>query len=197
MISTTVFILCAGESARWNNHLGVPKQLIPIGGEPLLERTVRLLHAKNIFDINIIAHDELLKIKTCNFIRPSKYQWIVETLLSTQSLWNENTIILLGDVFYTREAINSIVRTRKNIHVHGRYGANKYTRTPWGEIFSLSFERNNWNEVITNATKVIRHAKSGGRGKLWELYRSLACFSLDEHLIEKKYSFRFMILLTM
>lgn len=40
-----VIILAAGCGERWNIHLNAPKQRIPIpiGGEPLLHRTIHLL----------------------------------------------------------------------------------------------------------------------------------------------------------
>lgn len=184
MENTTVLILCAGEAKRWNNYLGVPKQLIAINGETLLDRTVRLLHLKELNDINIISNDERLKVSNENFYRPTKFEWIVETLLSTQSLWNENTIVLLGDVFFTQDAINTIDNLKEILHIYGRYGASGFTSTPWGEIFALSFKQSDWNQIISNAENVIRQTKLGSRGKLWELYRSIAGFPHNEHLIE-------------
>lgn len=184
--NTTIIILCAGEATRWNNYLGIPKQLITIGGEPLLERTIRLLHSKGLYDINIVSLNEQLKIDTCSIFKPLKYQWIVETLLSTQSLWNENTIILLGDVFFTQKAINTIVSSRSNIHIYGRYEANRYTSANWGEIFALSFKRSDWHQLIKNTKNIIYQAKLGGNGKLWTLYRSLAGFPLEKHQVENK-----------
>ena len=181
---TSIIILCAGEAERWNNYLGIPKQLITIGGETLLERTVRLCRAKNNYDIHIVSNNDLLRTETCNYFEPSKHQWIVETLLSTQSLWNEKTIILLGDVFFTQKAIHTILKSDENFHFYGRFGASKYTSTTWGEIFALSFSRYEWPNLITNAQQVCLQAKSGGRGKLWELYRSLAGFLPEEHKVE-------------
>jgi choline kinase len=39
----SVFILCAGRAERWNNYLGIPKQLIAFNNESLLDRTIRLI----------------------------------------------------------------------------------------------------------------------------------------------------------
>ena len=184
MENTTILILCAGEAKRWNNYLDVPKQLISINGETLLDRTVRLLNSKELYEINIISNDERLKVSNKNFFRPTKFEWIVETLLSTQSLWNKNTIVLLGDVFFTQDAINTIDNLKKTLHIYGRYGASVHTHTPWGEIFALSFQQSDWKKIISNAEGVILRARLGGRGKLWELYRSIAGFPYNEHLIE-------------
>ena len=37
------YILANGEGKRWGNYKGVPKHLIEIDGETLIDRTVRLL----------------------------------------------------------------------------------------------------------------------------------------------------------
>lgn len=184
MDNTTIIILCAGEATRWNNYLGVPKQLIKIGGESLLERTVKLCHYKDLHNIHIVSYDNRLKVKACHFFKPDKNQWIVETLLSTQPLWNEKTIILLGDVFFTKDAIATIVGSDDCIHMYGRYEASRYTFTRWGEIFALSFGRNDWSKVVSDAEAICVLAKASGRGKLWDLYRSMAGFSLDQPLVE-------------
>lgn len=46
-------IMAAGEGKRWNNFLGVPKHLIEINGETLLERTTRLLKENGVDDFVI------------------------------------------------------------------------------------------------------------------------------------------------
>lgn len=98
-------ILCAGNGSRWGEYLGVPKQLITINNETLLDRTVRLLNKNGNNNIEIVFNDHRVMLNHCAFYRPSKSQWIVETLLSTRDLWKGQTIILLGDVFYTERAI--------------------------------------------------------------------------------------------
>ena len=56
-MSACVVIMCAGNGTRWNNYLGVPKHLINIGGETLIERVVRLLRNNNVGDIYITVKD--------------------------------------------------------------------------------------------------------------------------------------------
>ncbi|MCH2180210.1 MAG: hypothetical protein MK106_15565 [Mariniblastus sp.] len=90
------------------------------------------------------------------------------------------TLVLLGDVFYTKRAIERIVSYPNGIHVFGRPGTNLFTGSPYGEIFAFSFDRDGADEMLDNADRVSADAKRGGRGKIWELYRSLAGFSLDE-----------------
>ena len=135
--STKVLILCAGESTRWGNYLGVPKQLILINGESLLERMVRLLRAQGYYDIEVISHDERLLLSNCGFFKPSRFRWTVESLLSTHSLWKDKTLVLLGDVFFTEPAIYTIINSGQGIHIYGRPGPSKYTFSQYGEIFAI------------------------------------------------------------
>jgi len=184
--NTKILILCAGEHKRWANYLGIPKQLISINGESLLERMVRLLRNKGYYNIVIVSHDERLRLSNCGFFRPSSFRWIAQTLLSTYSLWTDKTIILLGDVFFTERAINTITKSSRGINVYGRPNVSRFTFTKYGEIFALLFDKNNWDKIKAHAEIVCRDAGLGGRGKLWEFYRSLAGYPLTEHKIENE-----------
>ncbi|MCH2183062.1 MAG: NTP transferase domain-containing protein [Mariniblastus sp.] len=184
--NTRVLILCAGNAARWGDYLGVPKQLIPFNGESLLERTERLLRGRGYQDISVISHDERLQVGSCSLFRPERFQYTSETFLSTRSLWGGMTLVLLGDVFYTRNAIDKIVSFKEGVHVFGRRGASLFTRSPYGEIFAFSFDRASAGEMLEKAERVCADAKAGGRGKIWELYRALAGFSLDEQQFERE-----------
>jgi len=179
--NTKILILCAGDGTRWDNYLGVPKQLIPINGEPLLNRTLRLLCDHGYNDIAIIAHDNRLNLKGVEFFKPPQFRWTIETLLSTQPLWAEKTIVLLGDVFYTNQALATILSSNQGVHVYGRHGQNLFTYTPHGELFAISFEENDHYKMKKHLNIARSDAFSGGRGKIWEFYRSLAGFPLNEH----------------
>lgn len=184
--NTKVLILCAGDGTRWNNYLGVPKQLISINEEPLLKRTVRLLCENGCSNITIISHDDRLNIEGCDFFKPPRYRWTVETLLSTCPLWAKKTLVLLGDVFFTKQAMTTITMPSQGIHVYGRFGLNIFTFTGHGELFAISFDKSNHYKIKEHLNIARSHALSGGRGKLWEFYRSLAGFPLNEHKKEDK-----------
>ncbi len=69
---TSAVILCAGTGDRWNNYLGIPKQLIEIGGETLLDRAIRLLKRDGVSDIHVVTHNQLLKQEGIKNIRTRK-----------------------------------------------------------------------------------------------------------------------------
>jgi MobA-like NTP transferase domain len=183
---TSAVILCAGTGDRWNNYLGIPKQLIEIGGETLLDRTVRLLKREGVSEIYVITHNQLLIREGIKIFSPDEYKWTVESFLSTRTLWKDKTLVLLGDVFYTNKAMHRIVTSPNSIGVFGRPGASKCTFKTTGEIFALSFDSSSIDSVVEHLTKAREHAKQGGRGKLWEFYRSLVGFPLQEHRVESE-----------
>lgn len=183
---TTVLILCAGDGTRWDEYLDIPKQLASFNGEAILHRMVRLLRSQGYGDITVVANDERLRLPEVGFFAPPNYRWTVETLLSTRPLWTDRTLVLLGDVFFTEEAMATITGTGTGVHVCGRPGFNRYTLRPYGEAFALFFDRQNQRRLLESIAIALRDAQSGGRGKFWELYRSLCHYPLQQHKVDRK-----------
>ena len=50
-------IMSDGKETRQNNYMDTTKQTISINEENLLQRTIRLLHENEIYDILILSHD--------------------------------------------------------------------------------------------------------------------------------------------
>ncbi len=175
-----VVILAAGDGERWGDYLGVPKQLISINGESLLERMVRLVRRNGIHDIDVVAIDERLRIPGCGFYRPERRRWTVESMLSSRGLWKEDTIVLLGDVYFTDRAIRRVARYDGPLRVFGRYEGSILTGHPYGEVFALRFRDGQGVRIAQHLQSVV---DSGGGG-LWRLYRSMMGFPLDANRIE-------------
>ena len=56
-------IMADGKGSRWNNYMGLTKHNIRIGGETLLERTVRLVHENDASaEVIITSHNEAVNI---------------------------------------------------------------------------------------------------------------------------------------
>lgn len=97
-----------------------PKQLLKINGEILIERTIRLLKENGIKDIAISTNDErfnylnipILKHQNefefhgKNETKASKYCW-----LNAYYPTNKPCCYLHGDVYYSDEAIKTIIET--------------------------------------------------------------------------------------
>ena len=52
---TKFVIMAGGQEKRWRRYRGVHKHLIPIDGERILDRTVRLIRERTDADITIVA----------------------------------------------------------------------------------------------------------------------------------------------
>lgn len=101
-------IMADGEGKRWNNYLGVPKHLIEFNNETLLERTVRLLRKNKVClgDIIIMASDSrygyaYIVSQSCKDCEIDRFD---------EKITDETICYLYGDVYYTEEAMSSIVK---------------------------------------------------------------------------------------
>ena len=166
---TTAIILCAGHQRRFEEWQ-TPKQLVEIGGEAVLDRTIRQLKNNGITAITIVAHDERLARPGMHFFSPERHRWLAETLLSTRELWKAHTLVLLGDVVFSETAITAMVKPTTSPLFIGRPGANNYTMCPWSELFGVTFNEADYTHMATLTKKGIAHGLEGGPGKLSCIY---------------------------
>jgi hypothetical protein len=159
-------IMAAGDNTRWNGR--IPKQLAEIGGQPLIQRTYRQASLYRGSPI-IVTHNPAIKALELNCFEPQFRRWIVETLLSTRQLWQERTAVLLGDVIYSDYTMRLLLANRDPLAVYG---------FKW-EIVGLSFDSEAWGDVILALENAKHNAEKGGRGKLWEFYRSYCHIPLE------------------
>lgn len=97
----TVLILAAdGGYDGWEGD--VPRQLVPIAGEPLLVRVIRELGERGQRTTVVTDVPEIIATGY-DYFSPSQTDTIFHTLLSTRELWQGRVLVLLGDVFYTDE----------------------------------------------------------------------------------------------
>jgi len=148
-----VIIPCAGKSKRWDHHLGVHKQLAPIPGsfETILGRSVRLLQELGVKGISVITNTPEIEaaISGVSFIRPSESQHLSDTIYSSRASWGDRTVILLGDVIFTKESINHILRDREPVCFYGLLEQSSIVKL-FGyrkEIFGFSFDRTRASQI--------------------------------------------------
>ncbi len=186
-------IIAAGEGTRWNNYLGVSKHFVEIGGERLLERTVRQLNERGIRP-TVVGNTPDYHVEGCCLFIPNLNPDNVDAdkFLSSESLWNEDgrTIVLYGDVYFTDEAMDTIVNYKeKDWRLFGREGASEHTGCGWGECFAQSFytehieKHREMLHKIRDDYKAEKIYRCGG----WEHYRAMEGFDLTEHKIGDKF----------
>ena len=101
-------IMADGKGSRWNNYMGHTKHDIRIGSETLLERTVRLLHEHDAAaEVIITSHNEALHIDGAERYEPKNN--VLEIDRFTAELIGDNMCFLYGDVYYSEEAIRTVV----------------------------------------------------------------------------------------
>ena len=111
-------IMCGGEYPKFK----IPKQLLKVNGEVIVERTIRLLRENGITDIAVSTNNpkfdyldvELLHNKKDKFVtlspnevKASCYSW-----LNAYYPIDEPVCYLHGDVYFSDEAIKQIVETK-------------------------------------------------------------------------------------
>lgn len=135
MIRTIV--LAHGEQARFTGMLDRPKQLIDLGGESIIARTVRLFRG-HVDEVVVIA-------PWGGTVGPARVEAIpypggttLHGLHQTRHLWNDidRLIVLLGDVVFSTHT-RDVVMAARSLTFVGREGPNPLTGKPWGELFAL------------------------------------------------------------
>lgn len=173
-MNTRVLILCAGPGERWGDHGGAPKHLTEVEGEILLHRTVRQVNAYTN-DVCVISPPRDTRYNVEGAIRKAARhvpeRGDADKYMSSRHLWNTKgrTVILLGDVWYTDEAMARIMRYRSVWTMYGRLGASQFTGYRYGECFAFSFHPKH-HEEFDRALARAEAMKLAGRSG-WILYK--------------------------
>jgi hypothetical protein len=202
-----VILLASGEQTRW---LGVGrKQLAPVDGEPVLVRTLgqvqRHLGAEPLVVTQceeiaaaVQGRAEVLRLPA------HRRRWTVDTALNSCVAWGEPTWILLADVCWTDGAmerigeLSSLERpqyfvstgyktSEKVLGFWRRRRARRFGDKRWDEILGLRFRGSDAVLMADCFYHAVTDAERGGRGKLWESYRSLCGFPLRRHRLESRH----------
>ena len=169
---TRIIITCAGKAHRWENK-NTLKQLMPIYGEPLLHRTVRLLRKRGYDDIHIAHRNTQLKVEGCQHFSPPSSPWISSTISASAHLWTDHTIILLGDVYFSEEALDRILHDESTLKFCGRIGASSWTGCKYGELFALVFRSSAHTELNGAVEEALSEANKIHRSRVQYLWRWL------------------------
>jgi len=152
MVETCCIILCGGGNTRWGSYLDTPrKHLIKIEGEILLSRTLKQVALRKPKKTIIVVNEQTRNFyepfvsKTCElFTIENLEQTPTEAwkYLSSEPLWSqcERTINLLGDVWYSDDAIATIFENPdQDWLAFGRSGPSIFTGCWYGEIYAHRF----------------------------------------------------------
>ena len=182
-------IICAGDGKRWNNYMGVPKHLALINNEPILYRTIRLLKENGVSSNEIYLVSKEYNLEECNTYYPTltKEFHDADKFLSSKCLWDlhDRTVILYGDVYFTDDAIKSIVNyTNKKWTLFCRPTASQITGKSWGECFAVNFYPRNIDKMTILLYRMVDMFDEGLIDRIggWELTRLMARRSPKKHM---------------
>lgn len=188
---TKYIIIAAGEATRWGNHLGVPKHFAVINGEPIIKRTVRQLRERDVAqdDIFVVSKDYELSGVVNVYPKLNHKNAEADKFLSSRGYWSKHgrTVILLGDVYFTDNAIDKIMNDmNRNWTFYCRPEPHEKYGYPWGEGFAVSFYP---KDIRTAENKLHKITEVYRRGDLkrcggWEWARAMANMNLTKHYNE-------------
>lgn len=183
-----IIIMCGGVY----DDFTTPKQLSEVNGEPLVERTIRLLRENGKNDIYISTNDVRFRyLKVPILEHTNSYEvnngkvsgYWVDAYFPT----DKPTIYLHGDVYYTEDAIKKILNLKPKVNTFiGNEIARNKEHKNWGEPFGWIVVN---QKVFRAGIEVIKELQD--RGKLergfaisWELYRLLNGSDVNYMLID-------------
>jgi hypothetical protein len=168
-----IIILAAGERGQWDGP--ILKQLIPIGGKPLLERTVDQVRALGHAPIVATHWHELFYFAPV--LVPMRHRWIAETMLHTRALWGKRTVFLHGDVVWHPDVLRSVIGDDSPVAVFGNSC----------EIYASSFDMDSAARACKAMQATIEYAeRTGRRGNGRVFYQALCGFPLGGLRYEEK-----------
>ena len=125
-------ILCGSNHSQIN---GVPRQLVTINGERVLDRTIRLLRENGVDDISVTAMDPAFDSVDANIIRyDSSGAWIKCFYLT-----DDPVTYIFGDVYFSPAAVKKIVETETDsvaFFASAPPFSAEYSK-PWAEPFAF------------------------------------------------------------
>ncbi len=185
-------IMCGGEYKNFD----IPKPLVEIKGEKLIERTIRLLKELGVQDIVITSNNPIfdnfgvlrIENKENTFSQDSSWTNMQGWWLDGFYRFNEPTCYLFGDVYYSERAIQEVVYDydKNFIFVGSDPQRNEgYTLKPWEEPLAfMVFNYNNFYDAIDEVKKLYLEGKVKRHPIAWEVYRYLCGYDVNERKLE-------------
>ena len=109
-------IMCGGTYKKWET----PRQLLPINGEPIVARTIRLLTENGINDIAISSNNSIFEQFGVPVLKHDN-RYVAHASNIYNNNWvdafyptDEPTCYIFGDVYFSEDAIKKIVETDTN-----------------------------------------------------------------------------------
>lgn len=171
---TKYIIYCAKQGDKWKEE-NSPRHLLAVENKPIIARTAEQLHL-NDPDCEIIivcspGQPVNIHYSSIEVSYPDEKLNGLDSFINTKNRWNVEgrTVCLMGDTYYTDEAIKTIVEdTSDDVTFYGRKGWNKYGVTNRDSIFGYSFFTKDHNTISNSITEAIRKNNSNTVKNIYE-----------------------------
>lgn len=185
-MKTNVLIMAQGAGYRWEvddrwPNIDVPasvKQFIPLGKETIITRTLRQVspYVSNPLETSVrvvmnLKHSRQLPLGTVQLPleeptgRLLRGIWVACKLIGRA----DKTVILLGDVIYSHNAILKIFAGVEVVSLYGRLSGNPITGKEAKELFALSFLRKRYDLMMGLMLDMVNDDNIE-MARLWNLY---------------------------
>lgn len=179
----------------------MPRQLSVVCGEPIIKRTIRLLKENGIKDILITSHDKRFDnlgveryeplhnyyVPNLNDYKLNKGYWLNAFPIE---LLNQPICFLFGDVYYSENAIKTIIETPTKSTLFFCSYENKDKRYIKHHDEPLGYKVVDY-ELFKKHIDIVKELKDKGKccrePIVWELYRSINGQEINTHIMTKNY----------
>ena len=171
--------MCGGQYV----HFDKPRQLLPFMGEPLVARTIRLLHQNQITDIAISSNLEGFDhFGVPVLVHDNSY--VTRDYNNSDGYWcdcfypmDEPACYICGDVAFSEDAIKTIVETETDdIMFFGSAPpfARNYCK-PWEEPFAFKVQnQQHLHEAVADVKRLDREGKFYREPIAWEVWNVIS-----------------------
>ena len=168
--------MCGGKYKQWKT----PRQLIEINGEPIVARTIRLLHENGIEDIAISSDNPAFERFGVPILHHEN-SYIAAGYNNWTGHWcdafyptAEQACYIFGDVVFSPEAIRIIVETETDdieFFASAPPFDSNYTKQ-WSEPFALKvMDQHHLRHAIGETKRLYAAGKFNRKPLMWELWQ--------------------------
>jgi hypothetical protein len=135
-----------------------------VTGECIIERQIRQVRARSEGDIRVVTHQpqiaQVARDLDVDSFHPEARHCTCETFLSARQLWGDRTLVLLGDVIFSRYAMDVIADNQADLAVFGSI---------W-EIYAVKFSRELHDRIVSVLEEQIAVSCGPAVGKMRQFY---------------------------
>jgi len=153
-VNLFVLLMCGGKQTRMGSYEGA-KQLVPVNGEPNVDRTVRMLREVNRVIVRVVAPPTPDWIMFASDARAERVDSVdplflaaVAGALPLESHAIDRYLVLCGDVVFSPTILTKLIDPSVPITFAGRFSPNIHTGRPAGELYGFSFSASKRGLVV-------------------------------------------------